>query len=29
VQAPENEKIISDVDNYDEAALAKIAAEIQ
>jgi len=29
VQTPENEKIISDVDNYDEAALAKIAAEIQ
>jgi len=28
VQTPENEKI-SDVDNYDEAALAKIAAEIQ
>jgi hypothetical protein len=29
VQTPENEKIISDVDNYDEAALTKIAAEIQ
>ena len=29
VQTPENVKIVSDVDNYDEAALAKIAAEIQ
>ena len=29
VQTPENAKIVSDVDNYDEAALAKIAAEIQ
>lgn len=29
VQTPEDAKIVSDVDNYDEAALAKIAAEIQ
>lgn len=28
VQTPEDAKIVSDVDNYDEAALAKIAAEI-
>ena len=28
VQTPENAKIVSDVDNYDEAALAKIASEI-
>lgn len=29
VRTPEDAKIVSDVDNYDEAALAKIAAEIQ
>ena len=28
VQTPEDAKIVSDVDNYDEAALAKIASEI-